>query len=130
MAADVHSISLVLNGAGDSADAVCGFENDGTNVAAAQKLERGGEPGRTGADDHSGLACGHRAGPARSGILVEAQSFRAHKKIGVLNAPSGTSRKYIYFHVGAFAGVWASWRGTLCEAQAVRTGSLSRVSSG
>lgn len=55
MSADIHAIALVLDGAADSADKVCGLEEDGLDVGAALKLERSGESSRSGADNDGSL---------------------------------------------------------------------------
>jgi len=62
---DVHAIALVANGAGDAADFVTGFEDNGANVGATQKFKRGGEASRTGPDDDSGLLIAHLPVPMR-----------------------------------------------------------------
>ena len=50
MAADVEAIALVLVGRGDAADLRVRFEDDGRTAAPRQHV-RGGQPGRTGAND-------------------------------------------------------------------------------
>jgi hypothetical protein len=55
MAADVHAIAVVANGAGDAANALGGFQNNGVNVGAALQFKSGREAGGTGTNDDSGF---------------------------------------------------------------------------
>jgi hypothetical protein len=51
VAADVHTVALVANGAGDAADLVAGLEDDGDNIRTAEEFETGGETCGAGAYD-------------------------------------------------------------------------------
>jgi hypothetical protein len=54
MAANVDAIALVPDGAGDAADTLGAFEDDGPDSRTAAELKRCGEAGRTGSDDDCG----------------------------------------------------------------------------
>ena len=55
MAADVHAIAVVADGARDAADALGRLEDDRTDIGAAEQFEGSGQAGWAGADNHSGL---------------------------------------------------------------------------
>ena len=61
MASDIDAIAVVLDGAGDAADAVGRLEHDGeAAVLLFQDFEGGSQAGRTCADDYS--RCAHERG--------------------------------------------------------------------
>ena len=51
MAAEVHAIAAVLDGLRDAAHLRVGLVHQRPQAGAALQLERGGQPGRAGADD-------------------------------------------------------------------------------
>jgi len=51
VAADIHAVALVADGAGDAADLIGGLEDDGEDVGATKEFEGGGEACRPSADD-------------------------------------------------------------------------------
>ncbi len=51
MAADVHAVAVVADGAGDAADFAGSFEDDGADAGAAEEFEGGGEAGGAGSND-------------------------------------------------------------------------------
>ena len=51
MAADVHPVALVPNGARDAADLLASFEQHGHDIGAPEKLEASRQASRTGPDD-------------------------------------------------------------------------------
>ena len=55
MAADVHAIALVADGAADSADRVRRLDNDRPDSCPALEFKRRSQAGWTGADDYSRL---------------------------------------------------------------------------
>ena len=51
VAADVHAVALVTDGARDAADLLRGLQHDGRDVRVAKELQSGGEAGGTGTND-------------------------------------------------------------------------------
>ena len=59
MTAEIHAIAAVIDGLRNSAHLSIGFEHDGLDIRPPQELERGGQPGRSGAgDDGDFFRCG------------------------------------------------------------------------
>ena len=64
MAADVHAVAFVADGAGDAADLLAGLENDGDDVGTPEEFQTGGQAGRAGADDDRFLCHSRFVSPA------------------------------------------------------------------
>ncbi len=62
VAADVHAVALVADGARDAADLIAGFEHNGMDIRMPLQLQCRRQPGGTGADNnccfsHTGMCC-------------------------------------------------------------------------
>jgi hypothetical protein len=55
MASDVHAIAVMPDRAGNSANALRRFKNDGADVGPALQLKGSSQAGRAGSDNDSGL---------------------------------------------------------------------------
>jgi hypothetical protein len=69
MAADIHAVAIVANGAGNAADALRSFENDGVDAGAALQFQSSGETGGTGTNNDSSFHAlvGSFCGPDATG---------------------------------------------------------------
>jgi hypothetical protein len=101
MAANIHAVALVSDGARDAADLLACFDEDGLNPRTPLKLDRSRESGWARSDDDRSLICQNISSFEGTGLNRRASARQAIARYALssryrLCAPDARSRKNAY----------------------------------